>query len=360
MGKSKIYSDIYSNLLEQLQSPIYKVGDEIPSAAKLAEHYSVSRPTIHKALKKLQDDGLIESKVGSGTVIIKKPEKNRHTPLFGLIFPLLRMGSFFENIAQEIAKLSKSLNFRLIWGGQFPQGSVDLASLDQLSDFYIQEQVDGVFMTPVELTADCYKTNQLILSKLDRAKIPVTIIDAGITRFPEHVQRDIITIDNYRAGYTLANYMLSTGDSQRIDFCTLPYVGRTVQTRQKGIESALLDHGILPQKEWVHTLTEEDELAKNLKNIGASNIICSNDFVAIKLQRILMSKMYTIPHDFRIASFDGSSEAMETFPSITTIVQPCDELAFLAVKNMLNRIMYPSMPVSQIMTNFDLRIGEST
>ncbi len=360
MAKNNIYSSIYSNLLKQLQSPIYQVGDEIPSAAKLAEQYSVSRPTIHKALKQLQHEGLIASKVGSGTVILKKPECKKKTPLFGLIFPLLRMGSFFENIAKEIAKLSDLFDFQLIWGGQFPQGSIDLTSLEQLSNFYIKEKVAGVFMAPVELTSDCYKTNKMILQKLNKAHIPVTIIDAGITRFPENIQKDIITIDNYRAGYTLANYMLTTGKSNRIDFCTLPYVGRTVQLRQKGIESALLDHGIVPKKEWTHILTKEDQLAINLRNLGASNIICSNDFVAIKLQRILQKKSYDIPKDFRIASFDGSNEAKEIFPSITTIIQPCDELAFLAVKNMLNRIAYPDMPISQTITNFKLLIGEST
>lgn len=359
MSKNSIYSEIYSDLLEQLQSPIYKVGDEIPSASKLAEKYAVSRPTVHKALKQLQNEGLIESKVGSGTVLIKKPASPSDTPLFGLIFPLLRMEGFFGNMARCIAELSNEFNFKLIWGGEFPQGSIDLASLDQMSEFYIQQGVDGVFMTPVELTDDCYETNKVIIDKLERAGIPVIVIDSGVMSYPDNIRNDIVSIDNFRAGYILADYMLKNGSS-RIDFCTLPNVGRAVLLRRKGIESALLDHGICPRRDWFHILTEEDELAAYLKKNGASNIICSNDFVAVRLQRILQRQDYRIPEDFRIAGFDGSDLALETHPSITTIVQPCEDMAYLAVEAMMSRMANPSMPVRQIMTNFDLRIGKST
>ena len=359
MSKNSIYSEIYSDLLDQLQGPIYKVGDEIPSASKLAEKYSVSRPTVHKALKQLQSEGLIESKVGSGTVLIKKPEQSSDTPLFGLIFPLLRMEGFFGNVAQCIAELSTQFNFKLIWGGELPQGSIDLASLDQMSDFYIQQKVDGVFMTPVELTEDCYETNKMIIDKLEQAEIPLVIIDSGVIRFPDNIRNDIVSIDHFRAGYVLADYMLKNG-SKRIDFCTFPHVGRAVLLRRMGIENALIDHGIYPQKDWFHILSEEEELAVHLKDAGASNIICSNDFLAVKLQRILQKKGYKIPEDFRIAGFDGSALALETYPAITTIVQPCADMAFLGVEAMMKRMRNPDMPVSQIMTNFDLRLGEST
>lgn len=359
MGKNNIYSEIYSELLEQLQSPIYKVGDEIPSASKLAEQFSVSRPTVHKALKQLQKEGVIESRVGSGSFLLKKPVQDEVVPLFGLIFPLLRMEGFFGNVAKAIAEYSKRFNYNIIFGGQVPQGSIDLYSLEHMTDYYIEQNVDGVFIAPVELASNSKSTNDLILKKLDAAGIPVVVIDCATEFFPANFNNDIVSIDNFRAGYTLADFMLQNG-SDRIDFCTLPHFGQAVLLRWKGIQSALVDHGIIPQESWFHNLTMEEELGVKLKNCGASNIICSNDYVAAKVLRALQRRSFSIPKDFRIAGFDGSKLAEEIYPSITTIVQPCHEIAVLAVQTMLARLSFPEKPVSQVLTNFSLKIGGST
>lgn len=359
MGKNNIYSEIYLELLEQLQNPIYKVGDEIPSASKLAEKFSVSRPTVHKALKKLQDEGVIESRVGSGTFLLKKPEVEDRIPLFGLIFPLLRMEGFFGNVAQAIAEYSKKFNFNLIFGGQVPQGSIDLYSLEHMTDYYIEQHVDGVFIAPVELADDSKAKNELIFKKLAAAHIPVVIIDCAPAVFPENQDCDVVSIDNFRAGYMLADYMLQNG-SKRIDFCTMPNFGQAVRLRWKGIQSALLDYEIMPEKSWFHVLTEEEKLGAKLKSSGAVNIIGSNDYVAARVMRALQRRSFSIPRDFRVAGFDGSKLAEDIFPSLTTIVQPCDEIAVLAIQTMFDRIQLPEKPISHVMANIALRIGGST
>ncbi len=359
MAKNNIYAEIYSELLEQLQSPVFKVGDEIPSASKLAEKFSVSRPTVHKALRQLQDDGVIESRVGSGSFLVKKPVNENEVPLFGLIFPLIRMEGFFGNIVESIAEHSKTFNFRLLVGGAVPQGSIDLGSLEHMADSYIEQNVDGVFLAPVELAQDSAERNAIILKKLSDAGIPVVVIDSATEGFPENLSHDVVSIDNYRAGYTLADYMLQDG-SKRIDFCTMPHSGRTVNLRWKGIQSALLDHGIQADMDWYHVVTEEDELGTKLKENGSSNIICSNDYVAARVQRILQQNKFSIPEDFRIAGFDGSKIAQEVYPSLTTIVQPCEEIAIIAIQTMLARLQFKDKPNTQILTNFYLKVGEST
>jgi LacI family transcriptional regulator len=359
MGKNNVFSEIYSELLEILQNPVYKVGDEIPSASKLAEQFSVSRPTVHKALKKLQNEGVLESRVGSGTFLLKKPEVDGRIPLFGLIFPLLRMEGFFGNVAQSIAEYSKKFNFNLLFGGQVPQGSIDLYSLGHMTDYYIEQGVDGVFIAPVELADDSRIKNELIFKKLAAANIPVVMIDCTPAVFPANQGCDLVSIDNFRAGYMLADYLLQNG-SNRIDFCTMPNIGQAVQLRWKGIQNALIDHGIMPQKEWIHVVTEEERLGTKLKAEGAINVVGSNDYVAARIMRALQRKSYAIPKDFRIAGFDGSKLAEEMYPSITTIVQPCDEIAVLAIQAMFNRIQFPDRPISHVMANFSLRIGGST
>ena len=360
MSKPNLYLKIYHDLLEQLKSPIYKIGDEIPTAVELANHYAVSRPTIHKALKQLQNDGVIKSKTGQGSRLIKKPKKDgSDNKIFGLIFPLLRMEGLFSRLAVSIAGLSETYNFNILWGGSFFQGTIDFNSLTKLTDFYIEQKVDGVFMSPVELTDDRHEINKYLLNKLDKAGIQTILIDAGVAEFPENINHDIISIDNFRAGYILAQHMISNG-SKRIDFFTMPNVGRTVHLRLKGVQCALLDAGILPEKSWVHLITEEDDLEIRLKNMGSKNLITSNDYLAVRIMKIMQYNSYSFPEDFRIAGFDGSPLASENNPKLTTIYQPCEELAILAVTSMFNRLKNPNLPPSQILSNFELIIGEST
>lgn len=52
---------------------VFAVGQSLPGEHKLAQHYDVSRVTVRRALDSLADDGLIEKRVGSGS-IVKAPQ----------------------------------------------------------------------------------------------------------------------------------------------------------------------------------------------------------------------------------------------------------------------------------------------
>ena len=45
----------------------WKAGERLPAVADLAQHYGVARNTVTKALRRLADDGLVESVPSWGT-----------------------------------------------------------------------------------------------------------------------------------------------------------------------------------------------------------------------------------------------------------------------------------------------------
>ena len=65
----KKYQHIYQILKEQILEETYLVGDFSPSENDLKEHYQVSRDTIRKCLKLLQEEGFIETVQGMGSQI---------------------------------------------------------------------------------------------------------------------------------------------------------------------------------------------------------------------------------------------------------------------------------------------------
>lgn len=67
-----VYQNIINLLKNRLNSSIYNVGDLLPSEKELAALYDVSRNTLRKALKTLEEEGMIERRHGSGTYLRNK------------------------------------------------------------------------------------------------------------------------------------------------------------------------------------------------------------------------------------------------------------------------------------------------
>lgn len=358
--KSPLSVFIYHELYNMLKSPSYQIGDTVPAELELARQYDVSRPTVHKAVKRLQDEGYLQSRAGHGTIIMKKPQKKHDTHTIGLILPFLNKKGLFPRLAEAIAAQSSAYEFNIMWGGQFQNNSLNAEQLNRMADFYIQQQVDGVFFSPVELSPRCREINHQIVDKLRMQNIPIVIIDSNFVEYPKNNELDVVRIDNLRAGYALAEYFISKGH-QRVDFCMLPNTGETVLMRLRGVQCALAAHGIHPEREWVHLLdSDHDEFLNELISSGARNLIGSNDGVAITTMEILKRAGYDVPGDFSVAGFDNSEYSQTVIPSLTSIEQPCDTLATLAIMTMMDRIKHPNGPVREVLSNFRLIERDST
>ncbi|MGV2984337.1 FadR/GntR family transcriptional regulator [Microbacterium sp. AGC85] len=61
---------VFLRLREEIEAKIFPVGNRLPSEARLAERYGVSRPVVREALRSCATLGLTETRSGSGTVVI--------------------------------------------------------------------------------------------------------------------------------------------------------------------------------------------------------------------------------------------------------------------------------------------------
>src|SRR6516225_772512 len=76
---ARIYSDILSRIIEGE----YKEGERLPTEHMLAERFATSRPTVREALAQLRADGIIATRHGSGTTVMRRPDPDvrRFAPL---------------------------------------------------------------------------------------------------------------------------------------------------------------------------------------------------------------------------------------------------------------------------------------
>jgi len=65
-----LYAWVARTLRERIADGTYAVGTQIPAEDRLGEEFAVSRSTIRQALRQLQGDRLIESRKGSGSIVL--------------------------------------------------------------------------------------------------------------------------------------------------------------------------------------------------------------------------------------------------------------------------------------------------
>src|SRR5579864_3512107 len=109
----------YRKILERLGRDIlighYLPGQKFPSEAALVKRFGASRITVGRALRELQQQGLIDRIAGSGTYVRNITQRPRDRLLFGLIIPNLGETEIFEPICQAIAASPDAAGHALLW-----------------------------------------------------------------------------------------------------------------------------------------------------------------------------------------------------------------------------------------------------
>ena len=71
--KRRLADILYGQLLEQIMQGALVVGQKLPTENALCSAFGASRPVVREALMRLQADGLVESRRGSGTYLARAP-----------------------------------------------------------------------------------------------------------------------------------------------------------------------------------------------------------------------------------------------------------------------------------------------
>ena len=76
LGAKNLVDTVYAGIIESMSSGDYPESARLPTEAELAQKYAVSRPTVREALSRLRLDGLIASRRGSGSYVLRRPDRN--------------------------------------------------------------------------------------------------------------------------------------------------------------------------------------------------------------------------------------------------------------------------------------------
>ena len=354
MTKQPKHREISWQLRAEIASGRYAAGARLPSEPQLVKKYGVSRPTVARALLDLANEGLIDRRAGSGTYVRANTPTAAmaSTRQLALLIPGLGSTEILELICGELASLVRAHDYSLLWGRSIHPGQDTDASLkhaEELCRNFIERKVSGVFFAPYELVPEQESANRRLAELLHKAGMPVVLVDRDLQSFPQRSHFDLVGVDNVAGGYLLAEHLIKLG-CRNIRFVVRPMSAPTVEARIAGVREALVRHRLEMNPGWLCVGDPADpKFARSLIAARqADAFICHNDYTAARLLRSFEAAGLRVPHDVRVVGFDDVKYATLLSPPLTTVHQPCRDIAVIALRLMLDRIAEPTLPVRSV------------
>lgn len=359
LSKAPKYRQIHDALKLAIVNGEYTRGARLPSESELLKLFGASRLTVNRALRELQLGGFIERRAGSGSYVSEAPLQEGFT--FGLLIPGLGNTEIFEPVCRGMAEVQLPEHHALLWG----KSPDDPESVEQMAQDWCRQwqarKVSGVFFAPLEHTAQKDVVNGRIAEQFRIAGIPVVLIDRDFLDFPHRSNYDLVSIDNRRAACVLTQHLLATG-CKRVVFLSRVWPAPSCIARAFGYRDALLAANIELKPEYVRHVEPSEELSirRVIEELRPDGIVCSNDYLAAHVMRVIQSMSLGVPDDIKLAGFDDVKYASLLPVPLTTIRQPCYEIGASAISVMIQRFLHPGRPPRDVLLNFELIVRASS
>ncbi len=349
------YSEIAAALREEIRAGAYSKEGSFPSLTKIMQRFGVSRPSAVRSVAELKRLGLVSTRRGSGTFVAAR---NR---TIGLAIPGTADSEFFSAIMDGLVFNCNKYGMDLVAGDIFAVDHDKRArQAERLARHFAAKRVAGVIMQPVGFSETADQLNGIISDILDKANIPVVLVDYDIVPPPERSRYDLVAIDNFGAGRKIAAHLLGVG-AKRICCLLRSLCADSVRARFSGVDAEVCRSR---RGRHVNVVVAEPDDKKAIdammKELRPDAIVCSNDIAASNLVKTLGKLRVRVPDDVMVAGFDDVRLAGSMSPGLTTIRQPCFDIASTAFKTLLERMATPNLPARQVLLDTTLVVRAST
>jgi LacI family transcriptional regulator len=262
-------------------------------------------------------------KLGYHPSDVARSLRTRRTQTIGLVIPDIT-NPFYGEMAQAVEEVSFEHGYTVILAhsSHLPERELRYAQVLR------SKQVDGAIFLPV--TPDLEP-----LHALHRAGIAVVVLERFVPGYP------CIIADEHCAGFLATRHLLELGH-RRIGCIVLAGDSTSSAARAEGYRAALLDAGILPNKD----LVVECENGYGAGEMSAQRflrlpepptaVVAHNDLIAIGTMKGFSQAGLKIPADISVVGFDDIAAASYVQPPLTTIACPKRQMGKAAIELLLN------------------------
>lgn len=355
--KESKYRIIYNDLYRKIQSGEYRKGEQLPTEFMLVEEYGISRPTIAKALNDLQEEGLIERKVGAGTFVKNIPEGTEEKYL-ALLVPDIGQNQILEPLYSQIARSCEEEDYTLIWSGSLI-GSVE-DRIQQSFEFckkYIKQRVTGIFLYPApDIPRETFEE---MIRMFEKADIPVQIIYQNLYSFSHISPYDFCGLDSYAVGYRIGRALTRNG-SARPAVCWEEKCPLINTLLIKGFEEASREASQEAKSYTIPQGSDPGTLCDGILEDGIDALFCTSDSLAADLMAELLDRNIRIPDDVQIAGLGNTRFARHLKVSLSSLAIGMEEIGRMAVDLMRLRLRNPASAPRKMLVDGRFIEREST
>lgn len=354
------YRTLVETLKRNILSGRFANGNPFPSVRSLIRRYGLSNTTVLHALDELVHQGLISRKQGSGTFVTRSASSRK----IGLIVPGIAYSEFFAPIVSAISHMAQRKDYALVFGDAFSESPADRArQVVKLARDFAERDVSGVIFQPVEFLEDEAEINKAVIDVFRKKNIPVVLLDSDIVPPPDRSGLDVVGIDNFNASGRVVRHLVDSG-SRRIAFLMRAHWAPSVRGRLSGVRDAVIASGLgWSEERNVLMFAPGDERAVKRLLRGRwvpDAIVCGDDLAAVTLCKTIARAGYSVPGDVKVVGFNDVMLAGLASPSLTTVRQPCAEIAKATFARLLARMENPNLEPILIALTAPLVIRTST
>jgi len=238
------------------------------------------------------------------------------TKTIGLIIPDIS-NQFFAEISRKIEDNGLAHGYSLIICNTDDNPEKEKRYIDIL----LSKQVDGfIFISAGDETDSLLKP----ISK----GIPIVVAD----RYIENPNVNTVVVDNFDGGYQATKHLISLGH-KRIGFISGSLTVSPSSDRFEGYKKALIDSNLPVDLSIVvhgdYRYQGGVDAMKKLLSVDPelTALFSCNDMMALGAIRTVYNFGLKIPEDISIIGFDDIPLAKSSYPALTTMAQPTDEMA---------------------------------
>lgn len=198
-----LYEKIKLSIKNDIAKGKYSIGDRIPSERAIAEQFLVSRITAQRALNDLQQEGLLEKQTGRKGLFVPNPIQapQKQTSLIAVVIDDIR-----DTFGAEIFRGIEDY----LWSQKIHTVICDVdrnfKKVEQYFYSLLNQNISGVIFAPV-IDIGYEEKNKHLISILEKAKIPFTLID----RYIPGILSNYVGTNHYESAKLMTKHLLSQG-----------------------------------------------------------------------------------------------------------------------------------------------------
>lgn len=349
--KQTKYQELAEKIAALISEEHLQPGDRLYSENELCDMFSLSRQTVRRAVRILEEEGLATRVRGSGTYIAEPREDlSRRSGRIAVVSTYVDSYIF--------SRIIQGMESELSGHGYSVQISFTGNRLDKeklvLEDILEGNGVAGII---VEATKSGLPNPNLDLyRRIQERKIPMIFFNAF---YPE-LEAPHVALNDERAAYKAVKYL--TGRGHRQIGAILKLDDGQGRLRYLGYLKAM-EEANLPAEDarivWLDSYEMQqislcaDRFWNRLESCTA--LFCYNDQVAFQLIQLLTERGIRVPEDVSVISIDDSDLARLSQVPITSLPHPKERLGAKTAQQLLSMIRGRSKDITY---EFETRVVE--